>query len=274
MQVTIPPGMSSGQQMIVQAPDGVRMQVTLPPGLKAGQQFRVALPAAAEASAASARVGAQAAKREVDAKAKALWEKAEEAKANLEASQKRALEEAERKTAIRREAEVFRREMEELTAGSVPVPTATPSLAEPPLKSCLRAAASPIASLGTVEVPTEMLPPTLPSVPSPIASVPGSLRRLAVGGLQTIQPLLNEITDLMTFNKINRVLADWAGKHSNRGTLSEAQASAILDSIENQLRWPQALQTLMPALGISTRVWAAKITDAKCLDYDSQPKRW
>jgi len=272
MQVTIPQGMSAGQQMIVQAPDGQRMQVTLPPGLQAGQQFRVALPAAGEAaeeaassSASAARVSAQQAKRMVDAKAKAVREKAEEVKADLVASRKRSAEEAARKKEIRREAEAFKREMEELMTGG------SADTSEEMLSS--------ISSVATAEVPMEMPLSALPSAPSPIASVPGSLRRLAgrAGGpqeLQTIQPLLNEITDLLTFNKINRALAEWAGRPANRMQLSEAQASAVLDSIENQLRWPQALQTLLPALDVSARQWAAKITDAKCLDYDSQPKQW
>jgi hypothetical protein len=263
MQVTVPQGMSAGQQMIVQAPDGARMQVTLPPGLQAGQQFRLALPAAAEAadssSASAARVGAQAAKRTVDANAKVVREKAEQVKADLEAAQKRTAEEAARKNNIRREAEVFKREMEALMTGG----SADPS-----------EMLSSTSSVATAEVPMAMPLSALPSAPSPIASVPGSLRRLADDSLQTIQPLLNEIKELLTFNKINRALAEWAAKPANRMKLSEAQASAVLDSVENQLRWPQALQTLTPALDVSARQWAAKITDDKCLDYDSQPKPW
>ena len=59
------------------------------------------------------------------------------------------------------------------------------------------------------------------------------------------------------------------------GTLSTSsleQASAILDSIENQLRWPQAPETLMPALDLSARQWATNVTDDKRVDYDRQPK--
>ena len=267
MQVTVPQGMSAGQQMIVQAPDGVRMQVMLPPGLQAGQQFRVALPAAAEAaeevassSASAARVGEQAAKRMADAKAKVVREKAEEVKADLQAAQKRTAEEAARKKEMLREAEAFKREMEELMTGGS--------------SDTYESISSTSTNVATAEVPMAMPLSALPSVPSPIASVPGSLRRLAGGSLQTIQPLLSDIKDLLTFNKINRALAEWAGRPANRMQLSEAQASAVLDSIENQLRWPQALQTLLPALDVSARQWAAKITDAKCLDYDSQPKQW
>ena len=264
MQVTVPRGMSAGQQMIVQAPDGVRMQVTLPPGLQEGQHFRVALPSAPAAqaaensanSAASLRVGVQAAMRQSNANAKAAREKLEEANADREAAQKRQLEEAERKATMRREAEVFKREMEEIGSSSAPVATLGSAFA-------------------TVDAALlEMPPAALPSVPSPIGSVPGSLLRLEPGLMQAIQPLLNDISELMTYNKINRALADWAGKPRNSGKLSEAQASAILDSIDNQLRWPQAVETLKRALSPEAGLWAANITDSKCLDYDSQPKHW
>lgn len=249
MEVTVPEGIGAGHPMIVQAPDGVRIQVTVPPGLRAGHKFRVALPAAAEAASSSAddalRTNAQAAKRKTDAEAKAAREKAEEVK-------KRAEEEAIHKREMQREAEAFKREMEELMTGGSADPSEMVS--------------------STSDVAMAMPPSDLSSAPSPIAWVPGSLRRLALDRLLPIQPLLNDIKDLLTFNKINRVLAEWAAKPANRMKLSEEQASAILDSIENQLRWPQALETLMPALDLSARQWAAKVTDGKRLDYDRQPK--
>jgi hypothetical protein len=248
MEVTVPEGIGAGHPMIVQAPDGVRIQVTVPSGLRAGHKFRVALPAAAEAassSASAARTDAQAAKRKADAEAKAAREQAKEVK-------KRAEEEAVRKREMRREAEAFKREMEELMTGGSADPSEMLS--------------------STSDVAMAMPPSDLASTLSPISSVPGSLRRLARDRLLTIQPLLNEIKGLLTFNKINRVLAEWAAKPANRMKLSEEQASAILDSIENQLRWPQALETLMPALDLSARQWAAKVTDDKRIDYDRQPK--
>ena len=252
MEVTVPEGISAGHPMIVLAPDGVRIQVTVPPGLWAGQKFRVALPAAADtassstsaarsSSASAARTDA--AKRKADAEAKAAREK--EAK-------KRAEEEAVRKREMRREAEAFKREMEELMTGGSADPSEMLS--------------------STSDVAMAMPPSDLASAPSPIAAVPGSLGRLAFDRRMHIQPLLNDINGLLTFNKINRVLAEWAAKPAFRMKLDEEQASAILDSIENQLRWPQALETLMPALDLSARQWAAKVTDDKRTDYDRQPK--
>ena len=47
---------------------------------------------------------------------------------------------------------------------------------------------------------------------------------------------------------ISRELADFAEKPLNKNKLSKTQTMAILDSIDNQLRWPQALEVLMPAL--------------------------
>ena len=252
MEVTVPEGISAGHPMIVQAPDGVRIQVTVPPGLWAGQKFRVALPAAADtassstsaarsSSASAARTDA--AKRKADAEAKAAREKE---------MKKRAEEEAVRKREMRREAEAFKREMEELMTGGSADPSEMLS--------------------STSDVAMAMPPSDLASAPSPIAAVPGSLGRLAFDRRMHIQPLLNDINGLLTFNKINRVLAEWAAKPAFRMKLDEEQASAILDSIENQLRWPQALETLMPALDLSARQWAAKVTDDKRTDYDRQPK--
>ena len=248
MEVTVPEGVSAGQPMIVQAPDGVRIQVTVPPGLWAGHKFRVALPAAAPAASSSASSSAStartdAAKRKADAEAKAAREKE---------MKKRAEEEAVRKREMRREAEAFKREMEELMTGGSADPSEMLS--------------------STSDVAMAMPPSDLASAPSPIAAVPGSLGRLAFDRRMHIQPLLNDINGLLTFNKINRVLAEWAAKPAFRMKLDEEQASAILDSIENQLRWPQALETLMPALDLSARQWAAKVTDDKRTDYDRQPK--
>ena len=251
MEVTVPEGVSAGQPMIVQAPDGVRIQVTVPPGLWAGQKFRVALPAAADAASSSASAASSsasaartdAAKRKADAEAKAAREK--EAK-------KRAEEEAVRKREMRREAEAFKREMEELMTGGSADPSEMLS--------------------STSDVAMAMPPSDDASAPSPIAAVPGSLGRLAFDRRMHIQPLLNDINGLLTFNKINRVLAEWAAKPAFRMKLDEEQASAILDSIENQLRWPQALETLMPALDLSARQWATNVTDDKRVDYDRQPK--
>ena len=248
MEVTVPEGVSAGQPMIVQAPDGVRIQVTVPPGLWAGHKFRVALPAAAPAASSSASSSAStartdAAKRKADAEAKAVREK--EAK-------KRAEEEAVRKRQMRREAEAFKREMEELMTGGSADPSEMLS--------------------STSDVAMAMPPSDDASAPSPIAAVPGSLGRLAFDRRMHIQPLLNDINGLLTFNKINRVLAEWAAKPTFRMKLDEEQASAILDSIENQLRWPQALETLMPALDLSARQWATNVTDDKRVDYDRQPK--
>ena len=252
MEVAVPEGVSAGLPMIVQAPDGVRIQVTVPPGLWPGQKFRVALPAAADtassstsaarsSSASAARTDA--AKRKADAEAKAAREKE---------MKKRAEEEAVRKREMRREAEAFKREMEELMTGGSADPSEMLS--------------------STSDVAMAMPPSDLASAPSPIAAVPGSLGRLAFDRRMHIQPLLNDINGLLTFNKINRVLAEWAAKPAFRMKLDEEQASAILDSIENQLRWPQALETLMPALDLSARQWAAKVTDDKRTDYDRQPK--
>ena len=252
MEVTVPEGISAGHPMIVQAPDGVRIQVTVPPNLWAGQKFRVALPAAADtassstsaarsSSASAARTDA--AKRKADAEAKAAREKE---------MKKRAEEEAVRKREMRREAEAFKREMEELMTGGSADPSEMLS--------------------STSDVAMAMPPSDLASAPSPIAAVPGSLGRLAFDRRMHIQPLVNDINGLLTFNKINRVLAEWAAKPAFRMKLDEEQASAILDSIENQLRWPQALETLMPALDLSARQWAAKVTDDKRTDYDRQPK--
>jgi len=47
LAITIPPGMSAGQALTVQAPDGQRLQITIPPGMGPGQQLQVAIPPSA-----------------------------------------------------------------------------------------------------------------------------------------------------------------------------------------------------------------------------------
>ena len=47
----------------------------------------------------------------------------------------------------------------------------------------------------------------------------------------------------------------------------------MLDSIENQLRWPEALGTLKPGLNPAASAWADKVINER-QNYDSQPKPW
>jgi hypothetical protein len=44
-QVTVPPGVTAGQPMLIQTPSGQQMQVSVPAGLSPGSIFQVAVPA-------------------------------------------------------------------------------------------------------------------------------------------------------------------------------------------------------------------------------------
>ena len=50
MAVQIPAGMTAGQQMIIQAPNGMKMQIVVPPGVSPGQTIHVQVPEAAPAA--------------------------------------------------------------------------------------------------------------------------------------------------------------------------------------------------------------------------------
>ena len=252
MQVEVPPGMRPGQQMIVQAPNGTKVMVVLPPGLAPGQRFQVAVPNTP--TAAPTPGAAQGAKRAEEEVARAKKEAAEQQKRVEaatrkieEAATRRAAEDQRRKHEMRGEADAFKKEMEAM-AGSTMEPVQLVA----------------VSSLALPEIGRQ---------PSPIAAVPGALSRLAGAQLATIRPLLDDIKDLLTFSKIARELSDFAGKPLNKNKLSQAQAMAILDSIDNQLRWPQGLEALMPALEAPTKTWANEVI-TKTREFDSFPKSW
>ena len=271
MQVEVPPGLQPGQQMIVQAPNGTKVMVVLPPGLGPGQKFQVAIPAGGPPPPDAAPSGGpppapappknsvlqakeDAARRATEAIERAKTEAAErqrreeaDQKKREEAEKRKAGEEERRKQEMRDEADAFKKEMEALSA-------------------------STMEAVQPVEV-SSLAPPEIARQPSPIAAVPGALSRLAGAQLATIRPLLDSIKDLLTFSKISRELADFAEKPLNKNKLSKTQTMAILDSIDNQLRWPQALEVLMPALDASTKPWATEVI-TKGKDFDSFPKSW
>ena len=265
MQVEVPPGMQPGQQMIVQAPNGTKVMVVLPPGLGPGQKFQVAIPAGGgppggppppappkssilQAKEDGARKAAVAVERAKTGAEERLRREEADIQKREGAEKRRAGEDERRKQEMRDEAGAFKREMEALSA-------------------------STMEAVPTVDVSSVAPPPDIARQPSPIAAVPGALSRLAGAQLATIRPVLDIIKDLMTFSKISRELADFAEKPLNKNKLSKTQAMAILDSIDNQLRWPQALEVLMPALDAPTKTWATEVI-TKTRDFDSFPKSW
>ena len=59
MQVTVPPGVSAGQTIMIATPAGQQLQVAVPAGVGPGQSFQVAVPAPAVATAVVVAVAAQ-----------------------------------------------------------------------------------------------------------------------------------------------------------------------------------------------------------------------
>lgn len=209
MQVQVPPGVSAGQQMIVQAPNGAKVQITLPPRLGPGDVFHVAIPempgapprapdppagmppAPAPSNTAAMARQAKEAREKVAREAKERREreaaKKEQEAAEREAAKKREQEAEERKQKIREEAEAFKREMEAMADSVSAAAVSTASVPTESVSVVAPVAVAPMDAWG---------PPSIARMPSPIVDVPGALQRLH--DKRTIQPVLSDIDGLLT----------------------------------------------------------------------------